>query len=161
MYDVDTAPHLRCIDCAFFNIRADLPGEVSQCKRIDHKLIRFAVPWFKSYDCNGPICADFKPRNPEYADLRNWTNYDDWAMAREHRLSGFIWFTINNDTHIRYGVPVRLFVYGGMVDGSILKATRKRYYKRSRKSPIGYELITEEIDGVQVAGLAERGAWEG
>lgn len=157
MYDADTVPCLRCMDCTAFNVRADLPGEVSHCKRIDHKLIKFAIPWFKSYDCNGPICADFAPRHPDYADFRDWTGYENWATVAHavRRYGDRVWFTINGDTHIRYGVPADLFVHGGMIEGDTLKADRKMYYKQSRKSPIGYELITEEIDGVHVEGLSE------
>ena len=40
-----------CGECKYFNVKASLPGVESTCKRLDHKMVKFAGPWFKSYDC--------------------------------------------------------------------------------------------------------------
>ena len=66
--DVD---NLRCNECEFYRVDAD--RNESLCKRIDHKRVKFAVPWFKSYDCDhGCICSDFKPVEYYPAVYKNW-----------------------------------------------------------------------------------------
>ena len=42
------------------------------------------------------------------------------------------------------------FVNGTMMEGNHLKAVEKIYYKPDRKSPYGYSLIREPIDGVEI-----------
>ena len=59
-----------------------------------------------------------------------------------------IYFVLHGDASIRYGVPLMDFVNGTMIEGNRLKAVEKEYYRKSKKSPIGYELIHEPIDGV-------------
>lgn len=130
--------------CKHFNVRANLPGVQSTCKRLDHKHVKFAVPWFKSYDCGqtaSHVCKEFEP-----ADTQVWLkNYWNPSYLYYYAPEGVVWLTLDDDTSIRYGVPAKDFYEGTFMnnDGS-LKWIKKQYYKRSRKSPIGYELVTED-----------------
>lgn len=156
--DVD---NLRCNECQFYRVNAD--REESICKRIDHKRVKFAVPWFKSYDCDhGCICSDFIPVEHYPAVYKNWQEIGGfkgrWPLWVEQWLpykntDVLTYFTIGKDTSIRYGVHLMDFVNGTMFDGDVLKAVEKMYIKRVKKSdknPIGYKVIRKSIDGVTV-----------
>lgn len=157
-YTIDNCPHLGCQDCKYFRVNAD--REESICKRIDHKSIKFAKPWFKSYDCGAShiICRDFEPKHPEYTDFESWKGFDDyWKVFKEAWLPNSkaiirtsVAFTLHDDTSIRYYVLLTDFINGTFIKDGKLLAFEKKYYKQSRKSPIGYELITEKIDGVEI-----------
>ena len=153
--------NVRCNECEFYRVDADIRENF--CKRIDHKTVKFAVPWFKSYDCDhGCICSDFKPKPFYPALVKEWEEvggFDNWwplwvdQWLPYKKTDKLTYFTINNDTSIRYGVKLLDFVYGTMFDGNKLKAVEKEYVKRVKKSDknsVGYELIHEEIDGVEV-----------
>lgn len=159
MYTIDTCPNLSCIHCKLFNIHADQPQVESKCKRIDHKKVKFAVPWFKSYDCGRDhiICSDFIPAHPEYADLKEWTCFDDfWKMYVEAWLpykntKMYIGFTIGNDTRIRYRVPLMQFISGSMIQNGVLKAEQKVYCVMKKYGEhVLYQLKYEEIEGVKI-----------
>lgn len=135
----------RCKNCKFFR---------KNCKRIDHETIKFAVPWFKSYDCDfGTVCSDFLPAG--YMKYANeiWTGFDDYWVGFVNQwlpyknTNKLVYFTLHGDTSIRYGVSLLDYVYGNMIEEGILKAVEKEYYKRTRKSPTGYVLIHEPIEG--------------
>ena len=131
-------------------------------KRIDHKRVKFAKPWFKSYDGNqhrGTPCSDFVPSALNVCESKRWTTFDDyWLLYVRDWLpysntEVLTYFTLGDDTSIRYGVRLLDFVYGNMFDGAILKAVEKMYYKRrnrTKENSFGYELIREKIDGVEV-----------
>ena len=128
------------------------------CKRIDHQAIQFAKPWFKTYDRNqfsGCVCSDFEPAEWCVYACKAWMGFEYyWPRYVEQWLpykntSVLIYFTLNGDTSIRYGVKLLDFVYGNMIDGNILKASEKVYYKKV-KSGFGYKLIKEKIDGVTI-----------
>lgn len=161
--------NLRCRDCKFYKPNAELDNIESICKRIDHKKIRFAVPWFKSYDCDhGCICSDFKPKEWLVATCNEWEQvggFDNWwSLWVEQWLpyqntNVYTWFTIGNNTSIEYGVKLLDYVYGRLYrnDGR-LNAQKKRYYKmhkKSKKYPYGYELVIEDIDGVDIDGISK------
>lgn len=139
--------HYRCRDCIHFH----------DCKRIDHKTIKFAVPWFKSYDGDyWVVCSDFRPAAyMKYANA-HWTCFEDyWKGYVEQwlpysNINVNVYFTLHNDTSIRYGVPLMDFVNGTMIEGDILKAVEKMYYKQTR-SGFGYKLIRESINGVKIS----------
>lgn len=151
--------NLRCNDCKFYKANADMDKVESTCKRINHKTVKFAVPWFKSYDCDfGTICSDFEP-NPNYPALvKEWNELGGfqkwWQLWVEQwlpyqKIDKYVYFTLNGDTSIRYGVWLMDYVTGNMYneDGS-LKAETKQYYVRCKKSkshPIGYKLVEENI----------------
>ena len=72
----------------------------------------------------------------------HWKGWNDYWEGEEP--SGTISFILDDDTSIRYKVPRKDFVNGTFLDSEgNLKWVEKEYYKRSRKSPIGYVLIHE------------------
>lgn len=144
MYTVDTCPHLGCKDCLYNGVN---------CKRIGGVNVEFARPWFASQPSGFHVpCNSFEPKHPEYADLKEWTNYDDFFKVYEEA-----WlvnkrefpFTINGDKSVRYYVPFEKFIDGSMIVDGKLMATYKQYYKQTREG-FGYKLVTEEINGVEL-----------
>lgn len=134
---------LQCGQCRFFKVDAD--RSVSTCKRLDHKNIKFAVPWFKSYDCgqySSIVCREFEPSDTVPWLKDHWKGWDDYWDGEEQ--NGFIHLILNDDKSVRYAVRRKDFVDNTFKepDGS-LKWIYKEYYKQTRKSPIGYELIKE------------------
>lgn len=137
-----------------------MDGVSSACKRIDHKTVKFAKPWFKSYDCGDQhgICGAFEPeplRSPVIAE--RWCGFEKYiALKAEAGDLRYplrpVWFCINNDFSIRYGVDYWDFVNGEMIKDGYLMCKKKQYYRISRKSPIGYELMTEDIEPVRIEG---------
>jgi hypothetical protein len=160
MWIDDEAPNLTCGSCKYFLVNADMDSVQSKCKRIDHKKIKFAVPWFKSYDCGqnaGCICSDYEPAKWCKYTYEHWTNFDDyWKLYVEQWLpysntNTTKSFTLHNNTDINYKVPLLDYVYGNMIDGNKLKAIEKEYYKQDRNPKgYGYRLIHEKIDGVEI-----------
>ena len=147
MYE-DDVNNYHCGSCQYYHA----------CKRIDHKTIQFAQPWFKSYDCNqfsGCICSDFEPGAWHKNACDTWQGFEHyWPRYVEQWLpyadtKKLIYFTLNSDTSIRYGVRLLDFVYGTMIDDNMLKAVEKVYYKKT-KGGIGYKLIREKINGVTI-----------
>ena len=141
--------HLGCGDCKHCNPSADLEGVESKCKRLDHKHLQFAVPWFKSYDCgqqNSSICSDFEPNEWELWLYRHWKPefLEEEKGKGSSTIPRYVGLCIDKDQSVRYFVKAEDFYYGTFLneDGS-LKWIKKMYYKQSRKSPIGYKLITE------------------
>lgn len=139
---------LQCGQCRWFKPNAEQPTVESTCKRIDHKKFRFAVPWFKSYDCgrsHGIVCRDFEPDFWCKWLREHWVSYDDYYQGDKPK--GLVWLTINDDTSVRYGVWAEDFVNNTFLDEKgELKWVQKKYYKKSRTSPTGYILTTEWRD---------------
>lgn len=141
---------VRCGDCKWFNVKADLDGVESTCKRLDHKKYQFARPYFKSYDCGQfvtAICRDFIP-NGLYKYLKeHWTNFDDWiGDISENSKIGLV---INGDISVRYYVRYKDFADGTFIDadGNLKWVERCFYNKCSKdKNPIGYILVHEKPD---------------
>lgn len=140
--------HYHCGSCKYFH----------DCKRIDHVILKFATPWFKSYDRNqfsGVICADFEPAQWCAYACQTWRGFEYyWPRYVEQWLpykntNTLVYFTIQDNTSVRYGVRLMDFVNGTMMDGDVLKAVKKTYYKRTREG-FGYKLIRETIDGVNI-----------
>lgn len=153
MYEYDLRedhPCLQCGQCRFFNVKADMPDVQSTCKRLDHKHIKFAKPWFKSYDCGqfgGCICKDFEP-SPKCVYLYvHWLSYNDYFKS-DPDDSSLISLVLDNDFSTWYFVKKKDFVNNTFLnpDGT-LKWVKKMYYKVSRKNPIGYQLVNEYPDG--------------
>jgi hypothetical protein len=118
----------------------------SQCKRLDHKTIQFRTPTFKSYDCNGRICSDFRP-SPNYKFFyNNWHDrYIRFYVPKEHET---IALRVKGESEVDYHVSYLDFFNNTFKneDGS-LKWLYKEYYIQSRYSPFGYLLIKEFPDG--------------
>ena len=140
---------LQCGQCRWFKSNAEQPTVESTCKRIDHKKFRFAMPWFKSYDCgrsHGIVCRDFEPASWCKWLKEHWVSYDDYYQGDKPSFP-LIGFTLGNDTTVRYMVKSEDFINNTFIDSDgNLKWVRKMYYKKSRKSPTGYELVTEYRD---------------
>lgn len=149
-----------CGSCKFFNVNADRTE--SFCKRVDHKTVKFAEPYFKCYDCgqfDHLICADFLPADWHVNAVKEWTNFDEYwenyvtQWLPYSNTDTYISFTLNGDTSVRYRVKLLDFVYGNMYSDGWLNAYEKVYYKQSRSSPTGYDLIVEPIDKVEINGI--------
>lgn len=142
--ELDEWPCLQHGQCKYFNVNAD--RETSTCKRIDHKKIKFAKPWFKSYDCgqySQHICAEFEPRDSCKWLKEHWDGVHGY-FGKSYQPKGMIWFTIGEDTSVRYGVPYKNFWDGSFVDfNGELNWIEKMYYKRT-KGGFGYSLIREK-----------------
>ena len=143
--------HLYCGDCKFFRVDAD--RHESFCKRIDHKQVRFAIPYFKCYDCNqsaGIICSDFVPATQYKQIVKEWKGFDEyWNNYVDQWLpygntDTTVGFTLNGDNKVRYYVKLMDFVNGTMFSqGGMLKWVYKRYYKQDRNPKgFGYTLVT-------------------
>ena len=67
-----------------------------------------------------------------------------------------VYFTVNNDTSVRYGVPLMDYVNRQMISGgcvfATLKAVEKEYYKRVKNDSFGMKLVHEKITGVHLLG---------
>lgn len=138
---------LQCGQCKYFKVNADMEGVESTCKRLDHKHLKFAKPWFKSYDCGqfvGRVCKEFEPADYCVWLKKHWVSYDDYHQDDIIGDDAKSYFCLDNDFSVRYGVLTKDFVDGTMFDDNgDLKWVEKVYYKRSKSSPIGYELVHE------------------
>ena len=141
-----------CGSCKYHDPRGDQEGFESPCKRIDHKHIQLAKPWFKSYDCgqqSATMCNDFEPKDWCVYLKEHWTNPLDYAaMGDESRIHGGISLCLDKDQSVRYVVEYRDFWFNTFrnSDGS-LRWYQKSYYKQTRKSPTGYVLVRELPNG--------------
>lgn len=137
---------LRCKDCKFYKVDADRNESI--CKRIDHKHIQFAVPWFKSYDCDsGGICSDFEPSETKVWLYNHWKGYDFLYPCPPKETSTTA-LCLDRDQSVRYHVLTRDFQNNTFLDEQgNLKWVEKLYYKQSRSSPIGYVLCREFRSG--------------
>lgn len=160
MYTIDDCPHVGCRDCKYYKVNADLKSVESTCKRIDHKRIKFVDRPLCAYDCGAfhTPCNDFIPANPEYADFKEWTNFEDFwpvyvkAWLPYEDVDTQVYFTLNGDDDIRYGVPLLSFVDNTMISDGVLHAIDKAYFRRGYADH-GihlYELVHEPINGVVI-----------
>lgn len=142
--------NLHCGDCLYYH----------NCKRIDHISVKFAVPWFKSYDRNqssGIICNSFEPATWNLPAQKEWKGFDSyWSRYVETWLpykntNGLVYFTLGDNADVRYGVPLMDYLEGKMIENGILKAKMKMYYRRTKEG-YGYKLIREQIDGISIDG---------
>ena len=147
---------LQCGECKHFQVDADR-REDTTCKRIDHKKIQFARPYFKSYDCgqfHSNICSEFEPNSIAKWLKEHWTGIYTWISAWENDNkrsffdNNYTVLTLNGDNSVRYYVKRADFFNGTFVnsDGS-LKWVKKCYTKASRKSPTGYQVVWEQNTG--------------
>lgn len=159
-YTVDTVPHLCCRYCKFFNGKAHIKGQKSDCKRIDHKKVKFGKSPFMSYHCgeNHTPCRDFEPANLQYADFKDWTCMDDvYPVFKEAWIPygkppEYLCFVLNDDFDVDYLVPYELFYNGGMIKDGKLMAEYKRFTVRDKvdRGVQLYKLVYEKIDGVEI-----------
>jgi hypothetical protein len=118
----------------------------TKCKRIDHKHFSFARPWFKSETYSqgiAAVCRDFVPASYCVWINKNWIGWDEWVKGFEKQPKT-VSLCIDGDQSIRYHVSWTDFVNNTFVDNDgNLKWVYKLYYRKTRKSPIGYKLVTE------------------
>ena len=148
-----------CGHCKFFNVKASHPDVTGECKRLDHKVLKFAAPWFKSYDCgqsSAIICHEFEPKKLCKWLYAHWLGTD--AYVGEIPPKERLWFTIGKDTSVRYAASLKEFYDGTFMEEGSLRCYGKMYYKRSRKSQIGYELIREAYDEPILIALNKEGS---
>lgn len=141
---IDLNAYICCHDCQYCDVRGEQPNVVSPCKRIDHKTIQRAIPWFKSYDCNGSICSEFIP-----VAHRKWLK-NHWKPDFNRRPvdGSVITLVLNGDQSVRYEVTKESWWDGSFKDeNGNLKWIRKYYCVRSKISPTGYEIEYEYPDG--------------
>lgn len=141
--------HLGCGDCKYCNPSANMDSIESPCKRIDHKHIQFAVPWFKSYDCgqySGGICSDFEPVEWKLWIYRHWKSEfkDEKYSKGSSTIPRYVALCLDKEQSIRYYVNAKDFYNNTFRDANgSLKWIKRCYYKQSRKSPTGYKLVWE------------------
>lgn len=142
-FDEEYGVHIDCGDCKHY---------WHNCKRIDHKHICFVKGPFASYNYGSGsgnshcICNDFE-LNTIYKLLKEkWQ--PEWKEELLQRYKGTMRVCLDENFETRYEIRVDDFKKNTFLneDGS-LKWLRKQYYKRSRKSPIGYVFINEYPDG--------------
>lgn len=157
MYNED-CPNFRCKDCKWY--RPVIKGhEEDACnRRIDHKRIEYAVPWFKSSaEETGFPCKEFEPSSIHVWCLKNyWTDWEHWwqdwidTWMDGKTPTRPLWFTLNGDRSVRYTVDRNDYINGTMFENGKLKAIEKAYYKQTR-SGFGYKLVKEKLeDGVEI-----------
>lgn len=140
-----------CGQCKYFCNGADLESNPCYCKRIDHKKIKFAEPWFKSYDCgqfSRQVCCEFVPTKVNVWLYQHWTKIEDFIKVPEKDTLTNVWLILDNNKNIRYGVSAYDWFYGNVFDAEgNLNWREKEYYKQSRNAVSGYKLIKEKRDG--------------
>ena len=158
-YTFYNCPHLYCMDCKYFSIKAD--REESLCKRVDHKTVKFFKSPVSSYSCgkNNIPCKDFELKFPDRVDFKDkWAGIEDiWPVYVDAWLGGrpplYETFHLGNDFSTDYLVPFDLFYNGGMIEDGILKAVFKRTSVRDKRE-YGiqlYKMKYEEIAGVVIS----------
>ncbi len=139
---------ITCGMCKHFKVRADIDGEDSNCKRLDHKKVRFHEPWFKSYDCGQfgqKICGDFNPDFSSAPALEKlWLGID--AYVGEIPDKELIGLRLKRDPDKIYRVKYKEFYDGSFSDGKTIRVFGTFEQKRSPKSPTGYMGVTKRFD---------------
>ena len=141
----DNWSNIVCGNCKWFSVNADRKGFKSDCKRLDHKYLKFSKSCFESYNCGqfrGNICSDFYP-----AEWVKWL-YDNWEdvkrQKKKKKKSDTIGLCLNGDFNIIYKVNAEDFYNNTFQneDGN-LKWLYKIYLKVCKKSVTGYKIVKE------------------
>ena len=134
---------IECGHCKYFNVKADMEGVESTCKRLDHKHLRFAKKIFKCYDCGQTqttTCADFEP-----GDIAVWLK-DHWSEIDiiPYKDTDVILLNVDGNADVRYAVKAIDFYNNTFLntDGT-LKWIYKYYSVQSRDSWTGYKTVYE------------------
>ena len=157
----DAFPSLKCRDCIYCNIRADLDGKTvdSHCP-INHKEVKLSRPWFASYDVgNGHICKNFAPSrllkwlydrweglDRYYADMGQILRSDGYSDTQIHRylppFNTTLSLNLNNNNDIRYGIDMNDYFNCNVNEETNISI--KNYMKQTRTSPYGYKRVVEK-----------------
>ena len=154
MQEEKYVPNYKCKDCAYLKRQ----GTNISCPCFDHNKIEHAAPWFvSSPEENGFPCNKFEPSSIHVYDLKNyWVNYNTWLSDwiqewnNSKEFNDCKWFTIGKDRSIRYGMSMLEYINGNIIINGKLNCFQKMYYRRSQSSPIGYELIIERCEPVNI-----------
>lgn len=137
-----------CGQCKWHRGSAFMDGHESVCKRIDHKKVKLAEPWFKCYDCgqfSKYVCCEFVPTKSNVWLYQHWTKIEDFVKVPEKDTLTNVWLILDNNKDIRYGVSAYDWFYGNIFDADgNLNWREKQYYKQSKGTPYGYKLIKEK-----------------
>lgn len=136
---------LDCENCKYHKPNADIVE--SECKRLDHKHFCFSKNPFSSYHCKGRICADFEPKEWQKWLCANWKKEFINDYGNEIKDDDLISFCIDKNFDVRYQLRYKDFFDNNFIKDNELLWLRKGYYKRSKKSPIGYIYVYEYKDG--------------
>lgn len=144
----DCWPRLECGNCKYFNVRAEMKDVDSTCKRLDHKAHKFAVPWFKSYDCgqfSTTVCKEFIPKSSCKWLYEHWTCVEDFKPLEEVKDGATIGLVYGDDQSVRYYVDFWDWWNGTFLneDGTYKWVYRMYYNRPSKKHPTYYELVKE------------------
>lgn len=143
---------IECGMCKWFKVNADIQGVGSTCKRLDHKHLRFAKKTFKCYDCGQKethVCADFEPNNGCVWLKTHWEDVKEQIMTYNDK--DVIFLNVGGDTDVRYAIKATEFYNNTFISADkTLRWIYKYYQKRSRNSPIGYEVVYELPDGTKL-----------
>lgn len=121
---------VKCRDC---KKRVD-----GTCERL--KKVELARPWFACQEsATGYICRDYEPAEWQTLLKKYWRGTAIYASYFPY----YVQVCKTGDQSARYFIRFRDFYDDTMFDENGLKWTYKQYYKRSRESPTGYELIKE------------------
>lgn len=131
------------IDCLGMISCRDCKKRISEnCEIL--KKIELARPWFACKEsAKGCICKEYEPEEHRKLLKKYWRSTDIYIKGYNKRDVPVCKI---GDQSVRYFVNFWDFYNGNLFDKNGLKWIYKRYYKISRKSPIGYELITEQKD---------------
>lgn len=143
----ENIPNLRCSNCKFYRANAD--KSESLCKRLDHKVISFYYPYFKSGGIDGLyICSDFEPGDSQLWLKEHWQGFEHWKELYKESwdYSNSVPLIINGNREVIYRVSRDDFEYNTFLQGNVLKAFRKTYMK-------GRTLVHEDVDGVLIEGI--------
>ena len=147
--DVD---NFRCRDCA----------HTDQCEWKKIPGMKPAKPHWIVDEYPTVPCSAFEPTSWHVRGREVWRGFwdwwnryvDQWLCKPPDKI--LVYFTVNNDASVRYGVPLMDYVNRQMISGdralATLKAVEKQYYKRAKNDPIGMKLIREKITGVRLLG---------
>lgn len=154
MYPDGEVDNLHCGNCKHFGHVG--PGRTPCRKRIDHETVRFAKPWFKTYDCNqftGVVCSDFEPAERCVFIARTWRGFDYYwpRFVEQWGAPRYIPFTLDGNEKVNYHVKTEHFVFGDrLFVAGRLNAYERQFYVQDRSSPVGYRLVTQPWDPLAI-----------
>lgn len=148
--DLDYEPEkYNCKSCKYFENR---------CKRVDGKKINFAKNPFSCQAYGLYVCCDFELRDNRVYSKRNWIDFETYFkeflevwFPRRNPETTKVYFVLDGNEEIRYGVLLKDFIYNNMYTDGKLNAVEKMYYKKVKcGNAMRDTIIHEEINGVAI-----------
>lgn len=139
------APNLRCRDCIFC--------ETELCRRVNYRSLDFYHRAFASATSSREwqyVCRDFQMAPYMVRERDEWPGFDSWQAIwvrqwLDGHLPKLMWFHVNGNSNVDYGVPYDTYVEGHHIQGNLLMATVRRFTFPLRRSSRGYRLFYEEL----------------